>query len=61
MFCTSCHKIDIITTGYCSWVEIHPEKTTEFSMLQRHLIFSFVYWYNRQVIILLMICIYVKS
>ena len=25
MFCTSCHKIDI-TTGYCSWVEIHPYK-----------------------------------
>ena len=25
MFCTTnCHKIDIITTGYCSWVEIHP-------------------------------------
>ena len=23
MFCTNCHKIDI-TTGYCSWVEIHP-------------------------------------
>ena len=25
MFCTNCHKIDI-TTGYCSWVEIHPYK-----------------------------------
>ena len=24
-FCTNCHKIDI-TTGYCSWVEIHPFK-----------------------------------
>ena len=23
MFCTICHIIDI-TTGYCSWVEIHP-------------------------------------
>ena len=23
MFCINCHKIDI-TTGYCSWVEIHP-------------------------------------
>ena len=23
MLCTNCHKIDI-TTGYCSWVEIHP-------------------------------------
>ena len=22
MFCTNCHKVDI-TTGYCSWVEIH--------------------------------------
>ena len=25
MFGTNCHKIDI-TTGYCSWVEIHPYK-----------------------------------
>ena len=25
MFCTNCHKIDT-TTGYCSWVEIHPYK-----------------------------------
>ena len=25
MLCTNCHKIDI-TTGYCSWVEIHPYK-----------------------------------
>ena len=25
MFCTNCNKIDI-TTGYCSWVEIHPYK-----------------------------------
>ena len=25
MFCTNCYKIDI-TTGYCSWVEIHPYK-----------------------------------
>ena len=25
MFCTNCHKIDI-TTGYCSWAEIHPYK-----------------------------------
>ena len=45
MFCTNCHKIDI-TTGYCSWVEIHPYKKkqylVEFSMLHRHLIFSFV-------------------
>ena len=24
-FCTNCHKIDI-TTGYSSWVEIHPYK-----------------------------------
>ena len=59
MFCTNCHKIDI-TTGYCSWVEIHPyKKQMEFSMLHRRLIFSFVYWYNRQVLLLLMICIYV--
>ena len=34
MFFTNCHKIDI-TTGFCSWVEIHPykNKTKEFSML----------------------------
>ena len=25
MFCSNCHKIDI-TTGFCSWVEIHPYK-----------------------------------
>ena len=25
MFCSNCHKIDI-TTGFCSWVEIHPKK-----------------------------------
>ena len=61
MFCTNCHKIDI-TTRYCSWVEINAsiqEKTTEYSMLHRHLIFSVIYWYNRQVLILVMICIYV--
>ena len=52
MFCTNCHKIDI-TTGYCSWVEIHPYEKKQYlvesSMLHRHLIFSFFYWYNRQV------------
>ena len=32
MFCTNCHKIDI-STGYCSWVEIHPYKKKQ-------------YWYN---------------
>ena len=60
MFYTNCHKI-AITTGYCSWrwKYIHTRKTIEFSMLHRHLIFSFVYWYNRQVLLLLMICIYV--
>ena len=43
MFCTNCHKIDI-TTGYCSWVEMQSiqEKAIEFSMLHRHLMFSFV-------------------
>ena len=29
MFCTNCHKIDI-TTGYCSWVEIHPYKKKQY-------------------------------
>ena len=46
MFCTNCHKIDITTGYYCSWVEIHPYKKkqyqVEISMLHRHLIFSFV-------------------
>ena len=65
MFCTNCHKIDI-TTGYCSWAEyIYTRKnntvSVELSMLHRHLIFSFVYWYNRQVLLLLMICIYLQS
>ena len=63
MFCTNCHKIDI-TAGYCSWVEIHPYKKkqyVEFSMLHRHLISSFVSWYNRQVLLLLMICVHVQS
>ena len=60
MFCTNCHKIDR-TTWYCSWVEMPPYKKQiiEFSMLHRHLIFSFVYWYNGQVLLLPMICIYV--
>ena len=50
MFCTNCHKIDI-TTGYCSWVEIHPYKKkqylVEFRMLHRHLIFSSVLMVQR--------------
>ena len=29
VFCTNCHKIDI-TTGYCSWVEIHPYKKKQY-------------------------------
>ena len=29
MFCTNCHKIDI-TTGFCSWVEIHPYKKKQY-------------------------------
>ena len=51
MFFTNCHKIDI-TTGYCSWVEIHTRKSNTWYNLvcfTRHLMFSFVYWYNRQV------------
>ena len=35
------------------------ETTMEYSMLHRHLIFSFVYWYNR-LLLLLMISMYVK-
>ena len=42
MFCTNCHKIDI-TTGCCSWVEIHPYKKKQENLVCfRHLIFSFV-------------------
>ena len=47
MFCTNCHKIDI-TTGYCSWVEIHPylvqERTirVEFSADDLHLCIELV-------------------
>ena len=29
MFCTNCHKIDT-TTGYCSWVELHPYKKKQY-------------------------------
>ena len=32
MFCTHCHKIDI-TTGYCSWVEIHPYKKKQYKLV----------------------------
>ena len=33
MFCTNCHKIDIITTGYCSWAEIHPYKKKQYNLV----------------------------
>ena len=36
------------------------QSTQEFSMLHRPLIFSFVYWYNRQILLLMMICISVE-
>ena len=67
MFCKNRHEIDItIIILYCSLVGLNTsiiiqEKTMEFSMLHRYLIFSFVYLYNRQVLLLLMICIYVLS
>ena len=47
IFCTNRHKIDIITTRYlycCSVVGLNTptqEKTMEYSMVDRHLIFSF--------------------
>ena len=65
MFCKNRHEIDITTIIlYCSLVGLNTsiiiqEKTMEFSMLHRNLIFSFIYLYNRQVLLLLMICIYV--
>ena len=37
MFCTNCHKIDV-TTGYCSWVEIHPFKKKQYNLVS-HLMF----------------------
>ena len=46
MFCTSCHK-----RGGNTSIQ---EKTMKFSTLHRHLICSFVYWYNRQVLLLLL-------
>ena len=46
MFCTNCHKIDI-TTGYLQLggntsIQEKAILEQEFSMLHRHLIFSFV-------------------
>ena len=32
VFCTNCHKIDI-TTGYCSWVELHPYKKKQWNLV----------------------------
>ena len=32
MFCTNCHKIDI-TTGCCSWVDIHPYKNNQYNLV----------------------------
>ena len=32
MFCTNCHEIDV-TTGYCSWVEIHPYKKKQWNLV----------------------------
>ena len=29
----------------------HTRKTMDFSMLHRHLVFSFGYWYNRQYVL----------
>ena len=47
-------------TEFCSWMEIHPYKKKQWNLVCfRHLIFSFVYWYKRPVLLLLMICIYV--
>ena len=50
-------------TVYCSLVGLNKstlqEKTTEFSMLHRRLIFSLFIGTNRHVLLLLMICIYV--
>ena len=52
MFFTNCHKFDITTSI--------QEKSIEFSMLHRHLIFSYVLLVQQTgTIILLMICIYV--
>ena len=56
IFCTNRHKMDITTVLKSSGAKyINTRKTMKYSMLHRHLIFSFVYWYSRQVL-LLMIC-----
>ena len=33
MFCTNCHKIDITTGYYRSWVEIHPYKKKQYNLI----------------------------
>ena len=52
IFCRNRHKIDITTLLLLSGGTkyIHTKKTMEIRMLHRHLIFSFVYWYNRQIL-----------
>ena len=50
-------KSTLLLGTVVGWKYIHTR--IEFSMLHRHLIFSFIYLYIRQVPLLLMICIYV--
>ena len=61
MFCTNCHKIDI-TTGYCTvvgWKYIHTRKNNIISYASQTSDIQPCYWYNRQVLLLLIIYIYV--
>ena len=56
MFCTNRHKFDMTTVLWSGGAKnVDQAKTMEFNMLHRHLIFSIVYWYNRHVLLLLMI------
>ena len=60
--CTNRHKID--RTTFCSLAGLNTslqEKAIEFSILHRYLTFSFVYWYNRHVLLLLMIRIMYRA
>ena len=60
------YSVQIVTKStqllYCSLAGLNTpiqEKIMEIIMLHRHLLFSFVYWYSRQVLLLLMIFIFV--
>ena len=66
IFCTksSQNRHNYCCCTVCSLVGLNTsiqEKRMKFTILHSHLIFSFVYWYNRQVLLLLMIYMYGAS